>query len=88
MALLEDLVCTECGKSFKGVFTQNYGAMCEECIEARDNAEKQAWLERRRKDKTPEERIAWIEEYIYDVQREGSKFDPLEIMDKATSEET
>ena len=68
MALLEDLVCSECGEQFKGVVTRNYGALCDKCAETKENEEKERWLEEFRGKNSLEERVARIEEWIFEHQ--------------------
>lgn len=68
MALLEDLVCTECSKPFRGVRTRNYGSLCDECAESLAKKEKDSWLKEWRGDNDLEARIAKIEEWIFEHQ--------------------
>jgi hypothetical protein len=72
MALLEDLVCKECGKPFKGVRTRNYGELCTQCADAAEEKEKQRWLTEWRGGNDLEQRVEKIEEWLFE-HSEGEK---------------
>jgi len=66
MAYLEELRCDECGKSYQGCRSQyGYGDLCSECYEIKKDTEYKKWMLDRRNGKTLEQRIEWIEEWIY-----------------------
>jgi len=76
-----NLKCDECGKSFRGVIVMHkdpekpYRTLCTECLEGGEKVTKRKWLKERREGKTLEQRVTWLEEWIYYTIQELSKFD-------------
>lgn len=77
MALLEqDLECSRCGKIFDGVRALNknpeasYELLCGDCLNGVENDAKRKWLRDLQKGKTLEQRVEWLEEFIYYVVNE------------------
>jgi len=66
-----NLKCDECGKFFNGVRMMHrdpgasYRILCIECLEGADKVEKRKWLKERREGKTLEQRVTWLEEWVY-----------------------
>ena len=75
MALLEDLVCSECSKSFKGVKTKNHGSICTPCFELEEKERKNGWIEAHTKGKTTEEIVNWLLGFVYDHLEDIEKID-------------
>ena len=72
MALLEhDLKCDRCGKVFDGCRAmhrdpkESYRILCSECLDKTEEDEKTKFLKKLRDGKTIEQRVEWLEEWIY-----------------------
>lgn len=71
MILEHNLECDECGKVFDGVRIMHrdpeasYRILCTECLESVEKIAKRKWLKELREGKTLEQRVAWLEEWIY-----------------------
>ena len=69
MPLSPDNICSECGKKYTSIGSST--KLCPSCLKKKRVQEKIDWLTQRRWNKsedreaTLEERIAWIEEWIY-----------------------
>lgn len=69
MAIIKNADCDVCGKPFTGIVGQN---SCSRCLKKKNIEDKVEWLADRRynedeeRERTIEERIAWIEEWIYE----------------------
>lgn len=67
-----NLICNRCNKKFSGVRAMSknpfcsFELLCPECMDKITNNEKAKWLEEKRSGKSIEQRIAWLEEWIYD----------------------
>jgi len=68
MAITREVKCISCGKPFTSILNQE---KCNNCIKKEIKDKKINWLAERRfdvnkdREKTLEERIDWIEEWIY-----------------------
>lgn len=64
------ITCSKCGKEFKTLFKSVI--LCKACSEVAANEKKLNWFEKRRfskkenREKTLEERVAWLENWIYE----------------------
>ena len=86
MALLErNLKCDKCGKTFDGVRAVNrdpeesWRLLCGDCLEELENDNKRKWLKKLRDDKTLEQRVEFIEEFIYHVIHQVSDVPDMEL---------
>lgn len=74
-----NLTCAHCGKKFSGLQlmhrspVNSYEILCNECLEGVTDKAKVNWLQTRQLNKTLEERLIWIEEYIYEIESESDK---------------
>jgi hypothetical protein len=57
----------------------SYRLLCTECLKTKENNIKEKWLMKLRKDKTLEQRVEFIEEFIYNVINEIGEQPDLEI---------
>lgn len=72
--------CTKCGKSFATYenITWIY-PICDDCKKIEEREKKQKWLNERRANKTLEERVAQLEEFMYN-QKNHEHFDPHKMV--------
>jgi hypothetical protein len=68
----QNLKCDECGKDFTGIRImhrdpeKSYRILCDECLGGFENSAKRNFLKERRDGKALEERVSWLEEWVYD----------------------
>ncbi len=71
MPRVEHLNCDNCGKKFDGVRALHrdpaisWKLFCDECIKKSAGSDRTRWLAERRKGKSMEARLEWLEEQIY-----------------------
>lgn len=79
MTLEHDLKCDECGKIFNGSRVMHrdpeasYRILCSGCLENVEKIAKRKWLKKLREGKTLEQRVVWLEEWIYYTTEELNK---------------
>lgn len=72
-----DLICYSCNKSFKGFSfmhrnpASSLEILCSECLEGKTDKARAKWLKERRG--TIEERLDWIEGYIYEIESASNR---------------
>lgn len=79
MAIIKQLVCPICGEVYTGVKNSDgspYDNTCSKCLKTQENIERKQWFLERHNGKTIEQRIAWIEEWIYQQKNHTHGYTP------------
>jgi len=79
----QNLICGNCGKKFDGVRATHHDPalswklLCDACMKKIAESPRTWWLIERRKGKSMEQRLEWIEEWIYSHAHDKTLFDNI-----------
>jgi hypothetical protein len=66
-AVVETLKCGKCGKDYQGVKVANMPVnLCDECYKNMKDRQREDYLNKLRNGKSLEERVAFLEKFVYD----------------------